>query len=313
MAGSTAESEARDAELLGVLDDGRRRFLALVAEIRPELLRYCARMTGSIADGEDVVQDTLARACYELSQMTELPPLRPWLFRIAHHRAIDRWRRESLRATESLEAANDVAADAALEPEHAAARRQAVQAALSSFLVLAPAQRACVILKDVLDHSLDEIAAELGLSVAAVKAALHRGRVALRAAASAAPSLARPSVSPELVAYVRLFGAHDWDGVRALLADDVRLDLVAQRKAAGRRAVGSYFANYARTNGWRVAAGWFDSREAMAVWTDADAEAPGYVVALDWRDGRVAAIRDFRYARYVMIDGRFEAEPEHTE
>ena len=265
MAGSTAESTAGDAELLGVLDDGRRRFLALVAEIRPELLRYCARMTGSIADGEDVVQDTLARACYELSQMTELPPLRPWLFRIAHHRAIDRWR------------------------------------------------RACVILKDVLDHSLDEIAAELGLSVAAVKAALHRGRVALRAAASAAPSLARPSASPELVAYVRLFGAHDWDGVRALLADDVRLDLVAQRKAAGRRAVGSYFANYARTAGCRVAAGWFDGREAMAVWTDADAEAPGYVVALDWRDGRVAAIRDFRYARYVMIDGRFEAEPEHTE
>jgi len=232
MAGSTAESTAGDAELLGVLDDGRRRFLALVAEIRPELLRYCARMTGSITDGEDVVQDTLARACYELSQMTELPPLRPWLFRIAHHRAIDRWRRESLRATESLEAANDVAADAALEPEHAAARRQAVQAALSSFLDLAPAQRACVILKDVLDHSLDEIAAELGLSVAAVKAALHRGRVALRAAASAAPSLARPSASPELVAYVRLFGAHDWDGVRALLADDVRL----ARPQAGARS-----------------------------------------------------------------------------
>ncbi|HZW73588.1 MAG TPA: RNA polymerase sigma factor [Caldimonas sp.] len=312
MAGSTAESEASDAELLGVLDDGRRRFLALVAEIRPELLRYCARMTGTVADGEDVVQDTLARACYELSQMTELPPLRPWLFRIAHHRAIDRWRRESLRAAESLEAANDVAADAAFEPEQAAARRQAVQAALSSFLVLAPAQRACVILKDVLDHSLDEIAAELGLSVAAVKAALHRGRVALRAAGSAAPSPARAAnVSPELVEYARLFGAHDWDGVRALLADDVRLDLVAQRKAAGRRAVGGYFSNYERTAGWRVAPGWFDGREAMAVWTDA-ADAPSYVVALDWRDGRVVAIRDFRYARYVMIDGRFEAEREHT-
>jgi RNA polymerase sigma-70 factor (ECF subfamily) len=312
MAGSTAENETSNAELLGVLDEGRRRFLALVAEIRPELLRYCARMTGSVADGEDVVQDTLARASYELSQMTELPPLRPWLFRIAHHRAIDRWRRESLRAAESLEAANDIAADAALEPEQAAARRQAVQAALSSFLVLAPAQRACVILKDVLDHSLDEIAAELGLSVPAVKAALHRGRVALRAAASAAPSTARPrQVSPELVEYVRLFGAHDWDGVRALLADDVRLDLVAQRKAAGRRAVGGYFSNYERTAGWRVAPGWFDGREAMAVWADAG-DAPSYVVALDWRDGRVAAIRDFRYARYVMIDGRFEAEREHT-
>ena len=74
---------------------------------------------------------------------------------------------------------------------------------------------------------------------------------------------------------------------------------------------------YVRTRGpitpeaYRVAPGWFDGREAMAVWTDA-ADAPSYVVALDWRDGRVVAIRDFRYARYVMIDGRFEAEREHT-
>jgi len=308
MDGSTADDAARRAELLGVLDDGRRRFLALVADIRPELLRYCARMTGSVADGEDVVQDTLARASFELSQMAELPPLRPWLFAIAHHRAIDRWRRESHRAAEPLEAADDVAADAALEPENAAARRQAVRAALSSFLALAPAQRACVILKDVLEHSLEEIAVELALSVAAVKAALHRGRIALRAAAQAAPAAARSrTASPALVEYVRLFGAHDWEGVRALLADDVRLDLVAQRKAAGRRAVGGYFDNYARTAGWRVAPGWFDGREAMAVWTDAAAEAPRYVVMLDWRDGRVAAIRDFRYAPYVMADARFES------
>ena len=45
--------------------------------MRPELHRYCARMTGSIADGEDVVQDTLARAYYELK---ELPAMRSWLF-----------------------------------------------------------------------------------------------------------------------------------------------------------------------------------------------------------------------------------------
>jgi RNA polymerase sigma-70 factor (ECF subfamily) len=306
MDGSRAEDPAPGAELLGLLEDGRRRFLALVGDVRPELLRYCARMTGSIADGEDVVQDTLARACYELSQMTELPPLRPWLFAIAHHRAIDHWRRESHRAAEPLEAAEDVASDASLEPEHAAARRQAVQAALSTFLALAPAQRACVILKDVLDHSLDEIGSELGLTIPAVKAALHRGRAALRDATDSAPPAARPrAVSPELARYARLFGAHDWDGVRALLADDVRLDLVSQRKAAGRRAVGSYFGNYARTPGWRVAPGWFDGREAMGVWTDAHA-APRYVVSLDWHGGRVAAIRDFRYAPYVMGEGRFE-------
>jgi DNA-directed RNA polymerase specialized sigma24 family protein len=44
-------------EILSKLDQGRREFLVLVEEIRPDLHRYCARMTGSIADGEDVVQD----------------------------------------------------------------------------------------------------------------------------------------------------------------------------------------------------------------------------------------------------------------
>ena len=191
-------------------------------------------MTGSIADGEDVVQETLARACFELPQLKELPLLRPWLFRIAHHRAIDHWRHESLRASEPLDAALDVADAAALEPDHVVARQQAVRAAVSSFLALAPAQRGCVILKDVLEHSIDEIAAELGLSVAAVKAALHRGRAALHKANAAALPAARPPMpSPALKRYAGLFNAHDWDGVRSLLADDVRLDLVLA--AQGRR------------------------------------------------------------------------------
>ena len=75
--------------LIATLEEGRRQFLALVDEVRPELHRYCARMTGSVADGEDVVQDTLARAYYQLPELKELPPLRPWLFRIAHDPAID--------------------------------------------------------------------------------------------------------------------------------------------------------------------------------------------------------------------------------
>ena len=129
--------------------------------MRPELHRYCARMTGSVADGEDVVQDTLARAYYELSQLKELPALRPWLFRIAHNRAIDHWRRERCAEAEPLDAAAELADEPAREPDNVLARQQAVRAAMSSFLELAPAQRSCVILKDVLDHSLEEIAAEL--------------------------------------------------------------------------------------------------------------------------------------------------------
>src|SRR6516225_6678041 len=95
----------RDEGLFAKLQEGRKEFLALVAEVRPDLLRYCARMMGSIAEGEDVVQDSLARAYYELSQLKEIPPLRPWLFRIAHNRALDCLRRYERRMSEPIEVA----------------------------------------------------------------------------------------------------------------------------------------------------------------------------------------------------------------
>ena len=66
--------------------DRQARLLALAAEVRPELHRYCARLMGSVIDGEDIVQDTLLRALVALQDLEETPPLRPWLFRVAHNR-----------------------------------------------------------------------------------------------------------------------------------------------------------------------------------------------------------------------------------
>ena len=300
-------AELAAGDLIDVLDQARRRFLALVADVRPDLHRYCARMTGSVAAGEDVVQDVLARAYYELSQSKQLPPLRPWLFRIAHNRSIDYLRHEAYRVAESLDAASDVADAPEREPDHILERRQAMHAALSCFLDLAPAQRACVILKDVLDHSLEDIAEELSLSVPAVKAALHRGRAVLQrvsvAAAAAGPAPSRSS-SPALRRYAALFNARDWDGVRALLADDVRLDLVSQRKAAGRRDVGMYFSNYDSVHDWQLHPAWLDGREVLAVTHPDQGGAPRYFIELGWTDdGLLASIRDFRYVPYIARDG----------
>jgi RNA polymerase sigma-70 factor (ECF subfamily) len=301
---------SRPASLIATLEEGRRQFLELVAEIRPDLHRYCARMTGSVADGEDVVQDTLARAYYQLSELKELPPLRPWLFRIAHNRAIDHYRREAHRHAEPIEDALDVADGAEREPDSALAREQAVRAAMSTFLRLAPAQRGCVILKDVLDHSLEEIAGQLELSVPAVKAALHRGRALLREFADVQlPAAPERAISPALAGYARLFNAHDWDGVRALLASDVRLDLVSRRKAAGRQDVGGYFSNYARTAGWRLAPAWLEGREVLAVLADETLGRPGYFIELSWLAGQVVRIRDFRYVPYVLQEAGMEIVP----
>ena len=55
--------------------DRRARLLAQAGELRPELHRYCARVMGSVIDGEDVVQDTLVRAFVALQDLEETPPL----------------------------------------------------------------------------------------------------------------------------------------------------------------------------------------------------------------------------------------------
>jgi len=67
--------------------DRQAELLALAGELQPELHRYCARLMGSVIDGEDVVQDAFARALVALEEIDEMPQIRPWLFRIAHNRA----------------------------------------------------------------------------------------------------------------------------------------------------------------------------------------------------------------------------------
>jgi RNA polymerase sigma-70 factor (ECF subfamily) len=64
---------------------------------------------GSVIDGEDVVQDTFARAFAALNQLEEDQPIRAWLFRIAHNRALDLLRSRAIRAAEPIEAADAVA------------------------------------------------------------------------------------------------------------------------------------------------------------------------------------------------------------
>jgi len=154
----------------------RKDFLALAATLRPDLHRYCSRMVGSVIDGEDVVQEALERGYYEISALQNPPALRSWLFKIAHNRALDHLRKR--RPTESLDAEEE-AVDTDSDPDNLIARQQAVTLAMARFLQLAPGQRSCVILKDVLGYSLEDIAAHLEMSVTAVKAALHRGRTRL--------------------------------------------------------------------------------------------------------------------------------------
>ena len=296
-------------------------FLALASELRPELHRYCARLMGSVIDGEDVVQDTLVRAFvalqdFESQGREESPPLRPWLFRIAHNRTLDLLRGRAVRMAEPIDAASDVVDQASPDPVEMLMRREAVKTAVSRFAELPVPQRSVVILKDVLDESLMEIAALLDLTIDAVKGHLARGRARLReinaqeinTQAGPLPD-ARPA-SAAVARYVALFNQRDWDGLRALLADDVKLNQSSHPLRVGAADVGMFFTIYARSDSVWLAPAWLEGREVIAVFEDRTDPKPSYMMWLEWRDGRISFIHDYRHVRYVTADVELVLAPD---
>ena len=111
-----------------------------------------------------------------------------------------------------------------------------------------------------------------------------------------------PRQRARLVAYVEGFKAGDFDAVRAMLADDVRLDLVATLQRRGKGEVGEYYGAYdAAREKWAFAAGVVDGHAAMLVYDrEVSLDAPAYFVVLDFDGGQVSRIHDFLYARYAM-------------
>jgi RNA polymerase sigma factor (sigma-70 family) len=287
------------------------QFLALAEKLRPELHRYCARLMGSVIDGEDVVQDTFARAFVALDELEEGAPMRAWLFRIAHNRALDLLRSRAIRAAEPIEAAEELADPEIPDPVEAMMRREAVETAVSRFAELPTMQRSVVILKDVLDQSLEEIAAMLDLTVNAVKAHLARGRARLKTIKAHAPTKPSPRPpSPAVVRYVALFNDRDWDGLRAMLADDVRLIQSSYPLRAGAADVGMFFGIYSRSDPVRLVPAWLDGREVIAVYDGFQAVRPSYFMWLEWKDGRISFIRDYRHVRYVVDDAELVLAPD---
>jgi RNA polymerase sigma-70 factor (ECF subfamily) len=288
----------------------------LAGELRPELHRYCARLMGSVIDGEDVVQDTLVRAYVALQDLEaqgleETPPLRPWLFRIAHNRALDLLRSRAVRTAEPIEAASDVADPANPDPVEMLMRQEAVKTAVSRFAELPTVQRSVVILKDVLDEQLKEIAALLDLTVDAVKGHLARGRARLREINAQAGPLpeARPA-SAAVAHYVALFNQRDWDGLRALLADDVKLRQSTYPLRAGAADVGMFFTIYAQSDRMWLAPALLEGREVIAVFENRADPKPSYLMWLEWRDGRISFIRDYKYVRYIVADAELSLAPD---
>ena len=184
-----------DPSIAGTADT-RAALDRLLAELRPKLHRYCARMTGSVIDGEDVVQEALVKAIEAFPQAGSIAHPEGWLFRIAHNAALDFLRRRTRQESARVDEDPDMIVDPAIHHPRSPDRgRQPAHFHASS-----AAQRSSVILMDVLGYSLEEIGGVMDSSVPAVKAALHRGRARLRALAqepedAPLPRLAEPERS----------------------------------------------------------------------------------------------------------------------
>jgi RNA polymerase sigma-70 factor (ECF subfamily) len=276
-----------------------KNFEQLLGAMRPRLHRYCARMVGSTIDGEDIVQDVLMKAFAAHGSVGTLDNPGAWLFRIAHNAALDFLRhrmREPLM--ENDEVTETIAAPESPDSEIAVT-------CLRTFMRLPTLQRSAVILKDVLGHSLDEAAAIIGTSEAATKSALQRGRMRLSEFAKEPDDVTLPAIDDaaraRLFAYVDGFKLGDFDAVRAMLAEDVRLDLVARLKRNGKSEVGEYLGRYSACENWVYAPGTVEGRAAMVVFDrEVSLDTPAYFVALEFDGERVVAIRDFLFARYAM-------------
>jgi len=276
------------------------RYLVLletITQIRPRLHRYCSRMTGSVLDGEDLVQDALFEAYRKLDQFDDSRPLAPWLFRIAHNRCIDFLRRRGVRDVAEANAAVPDSVPAAVPVSLGI--RPAIERLV---LMLPPKERACVLLKEVFDYSLEEIAELVGSSIGGVKAALNRGRTKL----ATAPGPPRPSrtKNPEeirvLQLYVERFNRRDWDGLRELISADAQLRVADA--FAGRLADSPYFSNYERWSmPWKLALGEVDGETMVIVLRrDVDTWTPYAPVRLNVTGEQIDQIVDYAHCPWMI-------------
>lgn len=203
------------------------------------LWRLCYRLTGSAADADDIVQDTFVRALEHPPVHTD-EPWRPWLVQVAMNRGRDMLRYRKRRAytgpwlpspletgDEASPPSYEAAADGQLSTE---GRYDLVESLSFAFLLaleaLTPQQRAVLLLRDVVEYTVEETAAALDMSTANVKTTHHRAR---RAMHKYDRTRCRPTRSVQertqqaLEKFLTCLSLRDVAGLESLLADDVRL------------------------------------------------------------------------------------------
>ncbi|MER7175476.1 sigma-70 family RNA polymerase sigma factor [Streptomyces mesophilus] len=288
--------------VLAAAQAARREFLTALEPLRGELFRYCRRLTGSVWDAEDLVQETLARALARAAQSHQ-PIERPvaWLVRIATNVYLDQVRRPAPLLVEPSDPATPPFVDP-LEVRDALAEMTTL---------LAPQERAAVVLKDVFDLPLKEIAAMLDTSEGAVKAALHRARGRLAGPGRAA-ALARRTAPDHrtLDALARAFTAYDLDGLTKLFVEDAVSDVIGMAHEVGRDRIASGSLHHTlfleTTVGWRAEVRALDGDLLVLMWaTPSDGSGPEAledVLRADTADGGITCLRWYYFCPDVLTE-----------
>jgi RNA polymerase sigma-70 factor (ECF subfamily) len=214
-------------------DDGQTDFSATAEPYRRELLAHCYRMTGSLHDAEDLVQETLLRAWKAYDRFEGKSSVRTWLHRIATNTCLtaleNRQRRplptglgapSSDPTSDLVEGAEvpwlEPLPDATGDPAAIVGSRESVRLAFVAALQhLAPRQRAVLLLRDVLQWKAAEVADATGTTTAAVNSLLQRARAQLEAVGPSADDRlaapASPDAQDQLARYIAAFEAYDID------------------------------------------------------------------------------------------------------
>jgi len=288
---------------------------------------HCYRMLGSSHDSDDMVQETFVRAFRAQHTLNDAATARAWLHRIATNVCIDELTKRPRRARgpELGPPADPDAPLAAgtpdaewLEPAPSAwlsgetpegaspaaqytMKESVALAFVAALQVLTPAQRAVLLLRDVVGLSAAETAEALACSVASANSTLHRARVALedRVGPRAGWSPEEGAVDRALLErYVRAWEKRDLDAIIALLHDDVTLSMPPSPTwIAGRADVARFFTNKV-THAFRASLVDANGRTGAAFYRLGDnGEGTFFALqVLEVKDGRIRVIDHFMTA-----------------
>lgn len=303
-------------------------FERLVGPLRDELHAHCYRMLGSVHDADDAVQEALVRAWRTLDRFEDRGSLRPWLYKIATNRALTlierRGRRElpadlSPGATPLAETAwvepypgRRLGWTESLGPEERALARESVELAfVASLQHLSAAQRAVLLLRDVLGFAAGEVAELLDTSVAAVNSALQRARKSVGAllpgsTQQAALAALDDATRRDLVRrYVAAWEAGDVDAIVGMLTEDAKYSMPPLTEwFAGRAAIRAFLLDGPLRHRWRVLPAEANGQLAFGtyLWDEERGRyVPGGLDVVGLRDGRFAEVVSFLDAEFAMF------------